>query len=272
MPDNTCRATDCERNVDIKIHGFCNKHYLRFKRHGDPDYVAPPNLCSRDDCDRGAYTRSFGDSGDALCQKHYQQAKKLEADPCSIDGCDKPQFAKTWCNAHYSRDRTHGDVNAKVGRSGGGQTLREGFEHYMGSTPPEDGCWDWTGGKLQKGYGMYKVDQKPWQAHRASYILFHGEIPDGLIVRHDCDRPICVQPKHLQLGTHQDNSDDAVKRGRRPVGEAAKQSSLTEADVRNIRRRYAEGGIMYKELAAVYGIAPGNISAIVKRKTWKHVE
>lgn len=86
----------------------------------------------------------------------------------------------------------------------------------------ESGCWEWTGFQkplrgmpnLTVGYGSMSYRGKAWPAHRLSHHLLVGPIPDGLIILHKCDNPPCVNPDHLRLGTHQDNSLDASRKGR----------------------------------------------------------
>jgi hypothetical protein len=78
----------------------------------------------------------------------------------------------------------------------------------------EHGCWLWTASFRIGGYGNFMFRGKPHKAHRVSWILTHGEIPDGALVCHSCDTPACVRPDHLFLGTHQDNMQDMNAKGR----------------------------------------------------------
>lgn len=112
-------------------------------------------------------------------------------------------------------------------------------------------------------------------AHRFSYVLHFGEIPEGLIVCHRCDNPPCVNPRHLFLGTYKDNTQDCIRKGRDshhnpPKGERQHLAKLTEANVREIRAEYA-AGISIKELTAKYGLVKSSMTSVVKRQTWKHV-
>lgn len=75
-------------------------------------------------------------------------------------------------------------------------------------------CWLWPGHVDQNGYGKLHVGGTPKQAHRLSYEHFRGPIPQGMVVMHICDVRACVNPDHLQLGSHQDNMDDAKAKGR----------------------------------------------------------
>jgi hypothetical protein len=77
-------------------------------------------------------------------------------------------------------------------------------------------CWFWIGSKDKNGYGTmtYSPTRKVFKAHRVSYEIFKGPIPDGLHVRHSCDHPWCVNPQHLLVGTHKENMRDVMIRGR----------------------------------------------------------
>lgn len=75
-------------------------------------------------------------------------------------------------------------------------------------------CWEWVGTKNADGYGLLIWDGKQYLAHRVSYELHRRPVPEGLFICHTCDNPSCVNPAHLYAGTHQDNMDDKVARGR----------------------------------------------------------
>lgn len=141
---------------------------------------------------------------------------------------------------------------------------------------PNSGCWLWTGSYMQQGYGVFYSkwtgEKVATLAHRASWELHSGAIPEGMCVCHRCDNPACVNPDHLFLGTNQDNVDDKVKKGRqsRLPGERNPKAKLTEGEVSSIRLSLAAGADTV-DLALRYGVTLGTIHHIAKRLTWKHV-
>ena len=87
-------------------------------------------------------------------------------------------------------------------------------------------CWNWTG-STAKGYGQIWVGNTNLRSHRLAYEIAHGPIPDGLLVRHKCDNPLCCNPAHLEVGTDADNAMDRVVRGRSRKGLPRKKVQRT---------------------------------------------
>jgi hypothetical protein len=136
------------------------------------------------------------------------------------------------------------------------------------------GCWDWQGPKQNKGYGILRHNNRDQLAHRVAYELTYGPIPAGMEVMHQCDRPSCCRPDHLQLGTHAENMAQMAARGRANTppprrGETNNKARLTDAAVLDIRARYQKGN--GPKLAAEYGVTNALICMIVKRQIWKHL-
>jgi len=94
-----------------------------------------------------------------------------------------------------------------------------------------NGCWIYTGYKNECGYGRFRVAGKKTLAHRFSYEMRVGNIPDGMLVLHTCDNPACIKPEHLYLGKDKDNAGDMVDRKRQWL-QRAKEQGL-RFDIRN---------------------------------------
>ena len=187
--------------------------------------------------------------------------------------CDRPVFvvARQLCRAHYKRWHRYGDAAAGASYFHG-ESVPDRLVRY--SEVSGTGCLEWTGAKSRKGYGNLFVDGKSYLAHRLAYEAWVGPIPDGLWVLHSCDNPPCINPEHLRVGTHQDNTDDMMSRGRdrHPRGVANKSAKLTDEQVREMRTLYAAGNVTQVALGQKYGINQTVVSDIVRRQTWKHVE
>jgi hypothetical protein len=143
--------------------------------------------------------------------------------------------------------------------------LEDAFWKYVQVV--DHGCWEWLASLGNHGYGQLTFKQQKYTAHRLSWELHNGPIPDGLCVCHTCDNRSCVNPNHLFLGTRTDNLRDMTDKGRRVKGESHGGVKLTEEIVLSIRSSEQSG----VDLAAMYGVSPSTICSIRKRRIWSHV-
>lgn len=147
--------------------------------------------------------------------------------PCSVPDCTRIAATSGMCSLHYQRFKKHGDVNFVFVRHQ--EPVLERFQKKF-EIDTETECWNWTAAIKTKGYGAFALgDGKVAElSHRAAYKLYIGPIPDGpgyhgICVLHRCDNRKCVNPKHLFLGSHQDNMDDMKKKNRARNGWSTKK-------------------------------------------------
>ncbi len=199
---------------------------------------------------------------------------------CSV--CDSVSRSLGFCEKHYIRFRKYGDPHGGKRNHG---TLEERF---WPKVQKSDGCWLWAGAKSSKGYGLIGEGGRNGRdllAHRVSYQLQVGEIPDGLSILHSCDTPLCVNPAHLRCGTTQENIAEAYEKKRKASpfadpknryqgprtglkGAANTNARLTDDDIRAIRLRTDKPRFVAKD----YNITSDYVTMIRKRKVWKHVD
>jgi hypothetical protein len=182
---------------------------------------------------------------------------------CSIEGCERPASGRGWCAAHYYHWRRYGDpLHAPYGSAD---------DRFWSKVDRAHSCWIWRAACRGDGYGAFSVKGRQIAAHRYSYEVHHGEIPQGMVVMHTCDRPTCVNPAHLRLATNAENAADSARKARRPRGSRQHAAKLTEGQVLDLRARYAAGGVSQKELAAEYGVSHALVSNIITRRIWNHI-
>lgn len=199
MSERTCIIDDCVGRV--VGHGWCDKHYRRWKRNGHPTRQAE------------------------------RRRRETQTTPCSIEGCSTPLAARSWCEKHYRRWQATGDP--LISRRVIGDDVARFWSHVDKSN--QEGCWVWTGSISSPprgpGYGTFRLDDRTRTAHIVSYLWHHGEdsIPDGYVLDHLCRNQHCVNPAHLDPVTQREN----VHRGAR--------LKVTDQRVRELHALYRGG-------------------------------
>lgn len=212
MADRTCSVSGCVRKAGAS-RGLCQYHYAKWRAE------TSPVSCSDAGCDNGPYARG-------LCRYHYNKAwferslasHPLKAPPaaprCSQEGCDRPGREKGMCHRHYQQAR-------RRARSPKKSTEARFWDRVMRGADSE--CWIWTGSSTSsKGhpelvYGEFRLpssraNRVRVRAHRFSYELLVGPIPDGLVLDHLCCNTLCVNPAHLEPVTTAENFQRGVLR------------------------------------------------------------
>jgi len=217
--------------------GYCHFHYNRVKRHGDP----------------------------SVCLK--QKNRK-----CSVDGCEKKYEGNGFCNSHNWRLKRHGDAMKKFSRS---MSVKERLLSSA-NTNDKGVCWEWMKRINNHGYGSIGVNGKTRLAHRVSFETFNFTIPNGLIVCHKCDNKKCINPEHLFLGTHKDNTQDMIKKCRQRPPEGQEhwhfngKHKLRIVDVIKIKEQLSKG-VSAVKISSEFNVTASSIYGIKSNKTWRHV-
>lgn len=174
---------------------------------------------------------------------------------CSLPDCSDRRYAKGFCKRHYQQQWATG--SPAIRRPNPHGPPEERFWRYVDVRSAGE-CWTWNGHRDKDGYGTLRVGRTQMRAHRFSYELHNGPIPDGELVRHACDNPPCCNPSHLGLGDHVDNMRDRVASGHYATGEAHPMARLTDAQAAEVR--VAVGP--YVEIAERFGISASQVGNI----------
>lgn len=168
-----CSVEGCVNKYVAKT--FCNKHYMRWKTHGDPLIVGSK-------------------------RKHVL---------CTIVGCGEEHAARGFCHNHWAQWKKHGDP-LKKHKSGpkGHLTDEERFWTMVDKSPHPKGCWEWAAYRNPGGYGTFKVSGQMFLAHRYSYEVANNEKLGVWFVDHRCHNRGCVKPTHLRKVTKQQNAEN----------------------------------------------------------------
>ena len=192
---------------------------------------------------------------------------------CSVATCGRPIEGRGLCSPHYQRMRKSGDAQAPITiRPFKGPTplsLGDRFWARVDRTGGPDACWPWTRATNEGGYGKISIgsmrdgSRTGVLAHRLSWQLHRGPIPDGMLVCHRCDNPPCVNPAHLFLGTPHDNVRDMAAKGRARVVNRL----CTPEQVADIRSRSASGE-GFTSIARSVGVQEWTVRRIAKGATY----
>lgn len=160
-------------------------------------------------------------------------------------------------------------------RMASSEVVRERFWSKAETSGPED-CWNWEGPFFKRGgYARFSITENKknvrLRANRVAYFFSTGKYPGDLYVCHTCDNPKCVNPKHLFLGTHPQNQQDKVSKGRTPKGTGHCYHILTESQVEEARHRCLVLGETRASVARLFNVKYYTIVCAVLGRNWKHV-
>lgn len=182
--ERLCSVDGCSTKYDS--NGYCQKHYQRWKKYGDPLRVL-----------------------------EVHEYKKPLPRFCSLPDCSSPYKSDGYCSKHYERWKAHGNPFTVLRNRGEGETVEQRFWSRVAITANPDKCWEWQANRVEFGYGQVKLPEfsKPVGTHRAAWYFTTGRWPT-LHILHSCDNPPCVNPNHLREGTQAENNADMMARGR----------------------------------------------------------
>lgn len=140
------------------------------------------------------------------------------------------------------------------------------IERFEAKFAKGEGCWEWQAAMGNQGYGHFWFRGRPRPSSQVSYILYKGDIEQGMHVLHRCDNRKCVNPDHLFLGTPRENIDDMLSKGRQAKGEALGTAKLTESQARAIRSDPRS----QRKIGAEYGISHTVVGQIKSGQLWSH--
>ncbi len=179
---------------------------------------------------------------------------------CSIEGCDSPVKARSWCSAHYARWFNHGDP------LGGRKTMNGEPERYFREvvlTYDGDECLIWPFGKFASGYGTLNSQT----VHRRVCEQTNGPPPSSRHeAAHECGQYGCVAKRHLSWKTPKENQADKILHGTHNRGERCPTAKLTEAQAREIIG--LRGVVQQRELANRFGVSVGAVANVACGRTW----
>lgn len=191
--------------------------------------------------------------------------KRSIAKKCSVKGCERDFYGRSFCKYHYQKERNNGGLKPlpKI----------DPISHFwlrVHTTADDTECWLWKGCTNGRGYGQYRVNGKCWATHRYAWTVSYGRIADGLCILHKCDNPPCCNPKHLALGTQQENMQDKQIKGRQLFGKHVNVAKLDDVMALQIFQRLDSGESPH-QIAKTTPICASTIYSMKKGVTWQHL-
>lgn len=196
---------------------------------------------------------------------------------CSISACTSMSTARGLCGKHYATARKYGRLPSEWSREK--RSLWKTDEQRLLEKVyknPVTGCWLWQASTDAMGYGQTCTRGasgafRAKRAHVLAWEVWNGEKPPHALIRHKCDNKRCINPEHLELGTHKDNSADIALRGRRRGycnGEKNGRALLSQGQANEIRERYYTERCSQEHIANEYGVSQFAVSMIVRNKRY----
>ena len=182
--------------------------------------------------------------------------------PCKVSWCTQPTRTLGYCRACYSAHYKGLDPETPRRKTVHKDMTPEDRLKFWGWTVTDTGCWEYSGRKDKRGYGVLALREKRQAfAHRVAYGVWVEHLNGDMHIIHSCDNPPCINPDHLRSGTAQDNMDDKVRKGR---GNTTKLTPDQVLDIYSIRRTEPVSTV-----ADRYGVSVSSIAKIWSGKTWK---
>lgn len=181
---------------------------------------------------------------------------------CDLDECNGKHYARGLCKKHHQRQWRHGTTEI-VGRRYVKRPLADRVRELTAVSATSDGCLEWLGHRDRDGYGRLWFDDRDRPAIRATWIANRGPIPAGMVVRHKCDNPPCVNLDHLELGTNAENMRDKAIRGRAPSGTSNPAAKFTPEQVDQVRALRLEG-LTLAGISEKTGVSKSQVARIIR--------
>jgi hypothetical protein len=178
---------------------------------------------------------------------------------CKVEWCTTKAHLKGYCRPHLNALETYGDPYKTQPRK---PSKKKKLDYFIS----DKGCFECTSHSGRSNYPTVSYYGKQIDAHRFVYEQMYGDIPEGLVVRHKCDNPKCINPEHMELGTIADNNRDIWDRGRENVT----SRSFNEEQLSDILERLAKGE-KQTDIAKGYGVSTSTINHIKTRRNYKRI-